>query len=300
MPSSAQPTASIVIRCFNESEHIGRLLDSLPEQDFTDFEVIVVDSGSTDGTLEIVDKHDCRLVHIPKEEFSFGRSLNLGCAVARGEFLVFISAHCYPMAPDWLANLLDGFRDPKVAAVYGMQRGVDGSHFSEQQIFKRWFPEHSESRQTNPFSNNANCAIRRSLWLDHPYDEELTGLEDVAWADEVMREGWWVSYRADAGVVHVHNESPSQIRNRYKREAITFQKVFPYEHFNAGDFVRLSIKNIIADWRAAAMAKALRREWLNIARFRIAQFAGTYEGYHTRKPVTSDMKRRFYYPEEKP
>lgn len=298
MPEPAKPAASIVIRCYNEAEHIGRLLEGLKDQKFRDFEVIVVDSGSTDGTLDIVDKYDCSVVHIPKEQFSFGRSLNMGCSAAAGEFLVFISAHCYPMQSDWLTNLLDGFRDPKVAAVYGKQRGVEGSHFSEQQLFRTWFPEHSESRQNNPFSNNANGAIRRSVWLAHPYDEELTGLEDVAWADQIMRQGWWISYRADAGVVHVHDESPSQIRNRYKREAITFQKVFPHEHFNRADLVRLSVKNITADWRRAFSQGAWRREWLNIARFRIAQFVGTYEGYHTRSAVTSEMKKRFYYPEE--
>ncbi len=298
--SGEGPGASIVIRCFNEAEHIGKLLSEMKRQTFTDFEVIVVDSGSDDGTLDIVEAEDVTLVHIAKEEFSFGRSLNLGCAVAKGEILVFISAHCYPEHEDWLANLIDGFDDEKVAVVYGRQRGIPDSHFSEQQIFNRWFPDHSVARQDGPFSNNANAAVRRSLWEDHPYDEALTGLEDVAWAQEVMREGWWVSYRADAGVVHVHNETPSQIRNRYRREAITFQKVFPGEHFNAWDFLRLSSGNVIADVRAAAVSRHVWRDVWPILRFRVSQFAGTYQGFHQRRPPSSDLKQRFYYPEERP
>jgi glycosyltransferase involved in cell wall biosynthesis len=292
------PRASVVIRCYNEAEHIGKLLAELKRQSFTDYEVIVVDSGSDDGTLDIVRSEDVILEHIRKEDFSFGRSLNIGCRAAKGEFLVFISAHCYPEHEDWLANLLAGFGDEKVAVVYGKQRGIPDSHFSERQIFKSWFPEESIARQEGPFSNNANAAVRRSLWELNPYDESLTGLEDVAWAQQVMREGWWVSYRADAGVIHVHSETPSQIRNRYRREAITFQKVFPGEHFSTWDFLRLSTRNVIADTRAARHNGRVWRDFLPILRFRVSQFAGTYQGFNMRRPPSSDLKQRFYYPED--
>ena len=273
------------------------LFGELKRQSFRDFEVVVVDSGSDDGTLEIVESEDVILEHILKEDFSFGRSLNIGCKAANGEILVFISAHCYPETEDWLRHLIDGFEDDKVAAVYGKQRGVPESHFSERQVFRRWFPDASVSRQDDPFSNNANCAIRRSLWQESPYDETLTGLEDVAWAQNVMRHGWWVSYRADAGVIHVHNETPGQIRNRYRREAITFQSVFPSEHFNAWDFTRLSARNVFKDWRTAADQGVLTSNMWPIVRFRVSQFAGTYQGFHMRRPPSSDLKRRFYYPE---
>jgi rhamnosyltransferase len=293
------PRASIVIRCHNEAEHIGKLLAELKRQTFTDHEIVVVDSGSDDGTLDIVSNEDLILEHIRKEDFSFGRSLNVGCRAASGEILVFISAHCYPEHEDWLANLVSGFEDDKVAVVYGKQRGIPESHFSERQIFRSWFPDVSVPRQEGPFSNNANAAIRRDLWEKHPYDETLTGLEDVAWAQEVMRDGWWVSYRADAGVVHVHHETSGQTRNRYRREAITFQKVFPGEHFNIWDFLRLSSRNVIADSRAAFGEGLGFASLWPIVRFRLSQFAGTYQGFHMRRPPSSDLKKRFYYPEER-
>lgn len=295
--TDAQPTVSIVIRCFNEAQHLPKLFEELKRQTFRDYEVVVVDSGSDDGTLDILSSEDVNLQHIKKERFSFGRSLNIGCRAANGEFLVFISAHCYPEHEDWLQKLVDGFKDEKVAAVYGRQRGVLESHFSERQIFRRWFPDESVARQDDPFSNNANCAIRGSLWEEFPYDETLTGLEDVAWAQNVMRHGWWVSYRADAGVIHVHNETPSQIRTRYRREAITFQSVFPSEHFNVWDFTRLTTRNVTKDWRVAANQRVLSSNAWPIVRFRVSQFAGTYQGFHMRRPPSSDLKRRFYYPE---
>lgn len=293
---SDPPKVSIVIRCYNEVDHIGRLLKEVFSQTYDDFEVVVVDSGSDDGTLELVQGFDVRLEHIRKEDFTFGRSLNQGCRASRGGILVFISAHCYPTSEGWLGALVEGFDDEKVAVVYGKQRGIDESHFSERQIFRRWFPEDSIGRQDGPFSNNANCAVRKSLWETHEYDESLTGLEDVAWAAEMVRQGWFVSYSSAASVVHVHHESPAQIRNRYRREAITFQKVFPDEHFSLRNCVQLIASNVLADWSKARSDRVLWKEFANIARFRSAQFIGTYQGFHLRRPSPSELRQRFYYP----
>ena len=174
--------ASIVIRCYNEAGYLPKLFDALKCQTLRDYEVVVVDSVSDDGTLEIVKGEDVILRHISKAEFSFGRSLNIGCDAAASEFLVFISAHCYPELETWLENLLDGFVDDQGTAVYGRQRGAPDSYFAERQVFKKWYPDVSVPRQDTPFSSNANFAIRKSLWEQLPYDETLTGLEGVAWA----------------------------------------------------------------------------------------------------------------------
>ena len=207
----------------------------------------MVDSGSDDGTLDIIEGEDVVLEHVAKDDFSFGRSLNIGCGAASGEFLVFISAHCFTSTrPGW-RDLLPAFDDEKVAVVYGKQRGASRNRTSWATDLSPLVPRESVPSQDRPISDNANTAIEGLLWESHPYDETLTGLKDVAWAQRVMHDGWWVSYRADAGVVHVHNETPSQIRNRYRREAITFQKVFPGEHFNAWDFIRLSSRDVVPD-----------------------------------------------------
>lgn len=295
--SEAVPRVSVVIRCYNEVDHIGGVIEKVRNQTVQDLEIVAVDSGSSDGTLDVLADHAVKTVHIPKEEFSFGRALNIGCAATRGEYLVFLSAHCYPTNSEWLGGLLEGFDAPHTAAVYGRQRAGETSPFSEHQILKRWFPDQSIDGQDTPFLNNANCAVRRSVWEKFPYDEELPGLEDVAWAKNVMEADWRIGYRADATVLHVHDETRSQTRDRYQREAITFQKVFPDEHFNLIDFVRLSSRNILADWRASRAQGVLLRNWSDIVGFRLAQFSGTYRGFHTRWPSSSDLKRRFYYPD---
>jgi glycosyltransferase involved in cell wall biosynthesis len=113
------PKCSIVIRSYNEEKHIGRLLTGILKQSVKDLEIILVDSGSTDATTAIASRYPVRIISIDPEEFTFGRSLNIGCREAEGEFIVISSAHIYPMYADWLERMLSPFEDSKVALVYG-------------------------------------------------------------------------------------------------------------------------------------------------------------------------------------
>src|SRR5688572_7185097 len=98
-------TASIVIRAKNEAGAIGETLDSVfGQRGAPGFEVIVVDSGSTDATLDIVRRTDARVIEIPPQSFTYGRALNIGISAARGEFVVALSAHSTPINDRWLAS----------------------------------------------------------------------------------------------------------------------------------------------------------------------------------------------------
>ena len=152
-------SVSIVIHCFNEEQHIGHLLDCIFQQTVRDVGVIVVDSGSTDNTLNVVTDYPVILLSIKPEEFPFGMSLNLGCRAATKEMID--SVHVYPRRTDWIENLIEPFADPRVALAYGGQRGGESTKCSERQILAKWFPEQSNPRQDGLFCNNANVAIRR-------------------------------------------------------------------------------------------------------------------------------------------
>ncbi len=290
---------SVVIRAYNEGKHIGRLLEGIRHQTIKDVEVILVDSGSSDATVSIAESFGARVVHIRPEEFTFGRSLNLGLGAARREFVVIASAHVYPVYPDWLETLLRPFEEARLALTYGKQRAPRQAHFSEQQVFYQWYPETSRPRQATAFCNNANAAIRRSLWQEHPYDETLTGLEDVAWAKWAQEQGYAVSYVAEAEVIHVHNETPRGVYNRYRREAMAFKRIYPEAHFNLYDFLRLTAANILSDLWHAAHSRALRRNLASILWFRTAQFLGTYQGYRQSGPLTPHLRETFYYARER-
>ncbi len=287
---------SLVIRAYNEAAHLPRLFYGIAQQTVDEVEVILVDSGSTDDTVAIAEAHGAKIVHIRPQDFTFGRSLNLGIAAASHELVVIASAHVYPVYPDWLEQLLRPFADERIAVTYGKQRGPATAKFSEQQVFRRWFPDVSNLRQTHPFCNNANAAIRRSLWQQHPYDETLTGLEDLAWAKWAMEQGYAVAYVAEAEIIHVHNETPRGVFNRYRREAIAFKRIFPDETFGFWQALWLAGRNILTDLWHAAGEGALAAHWRTIFWFRWMQFWGTYRGYQQAGPLTWQLRQTFYYP----
>ncbi len=289
-------STSIVIRCYNEEQHIGRLLSGIIQQSVRNVEIIIVDSGSTDATLSIASRYPVKILSIPSEEFSFGRSLNIGCKDTSFDTIVIVSAHVYPLYKDWLARLLAPLADSNVALVYGRQLSNESTRYSEQQVFAKWYPKESDSHQGNFFCNNANAVIRRSLWEQLPYDEMLTGLEDIDWGRRATRLGYKIAYAADAEVVHVHNESAANIYNRYKREAIAMKRIFPQERFSVWDFAHLCAANIVSDCYNAWHDRVLLNSLPDIVVFRLMQFWGTYRGFTMRGPVTSQLKQRFYYP----
>jgi glycosyltransferase involved in cell wall biosynthesis len=289
----------LVIRAYNEERHIGRLLEGVRHQTVQDVEIILVDSGSTDATAAIAAHYGANVVHIPPAEFTFGRSLNLGLATATRELVAIASAHVYPVYPDWLERLFEPFADSAVALTYGKQRGDENSKFSEHQIFVRWFPEKSATRQSHPFCNNANAALRRSVWEGHPCDESLTGLEDLAWAKWAFEQGHAIAYAAEAEIIHVHNETPRNVLNRYQREGMAFKRIYPEAHFSLYDFVRMASANITSDLWHAARQRVFWSSALSIFWFRTEQFWGTYQGYRRALEWNWQLRQTFYYPHGK-
>lgn len=287
---------SIVIRSYNEDEHIERLLLGIRAQRVQPHEVILVDSGSTDRTVDVAKRYVDKIVTIDKSEFTFGRALNRGIEAATGDICVFTSAHVYPLYDNWLEKLATPFADERVVLAYGRQSGNHLNKFSEHRIFARWFPAESVCPQQSYFCNNANCAIRRSVWERQPYDETLTGLEDLAWAKAAQGAGGWIAYSAEAEIVHVHDETWVQVHNRYRREAIAMRRIDEHAHFTPLDFVWLLTANISADLAAAVRRGVLFNEFGSILAFRFNQMLGTYRGYNDPPDVSAQLRARFYYP----
>ncbi len=291
-----RPLCSVVIRAYNEEKHIARLLTGITQQTIEAVEIILVDSGSSDDTVEIASRYPVRVVNIEPEEFTFGRSLNRGIQAAKGEYIVIISAHCYPVYPDWLEQLLKPLGDPQVAVSYGKQRGADTNQYSEHQFFRQYFPDTSQPRQGHAYTHNANAAIRRTLWEEHPYNEHVTGLEDLAWSSWALGEGYDIAYVADAEIVHVHDETPSQVHNRYRREAIAMKQILPESKFTMWNFLRLWLGKTFSDVLQARREHVLSEHWVSILWFRFLQYLGTFQGYRYSGKIDAQLHRAFYYP----
>jgi rhamnosyltransferase len=287
---------SIIIRCRNEAKHIGKLLKGIMAQTIHDVEIIVVDSGSTDETLAIVAQFPVKIIHIRPQDFSFGYALNVGCRSAKGDILLFASAHVYPLYKDWLEKIVQPFDNEGVALVYGKQQGNEVTKFSEHQVFAKWFPAAATNNQLHPFCNNANCAVRRSVWETQPYNETLTGLEDLDWAKKAQANGWKIAYCADATIVHVHEETWKSIYNRYRREAIALRLIMIHEKFNFFNFIQLLTKNILNDCQQALHEGIFFKKCLEIVLFRWMQFYGTYRGFKESYLLDNHIRERFYYP----
>lgn len=291
-------TVSVVIRALNEEAHIGRLLHGLSSQTKPPDELILVDSGSTDRTVEIARAKGCKIVNIAKKEFTFGRALNRGCEAAASETLLIVSAHVYPVYNDYLEQFVKPLDNQDVSIVYGRQVGDHRTKYSESRVMIKWFPKESMWDQGHPFSNNANALVRRTAWEQLKYREELTGLEDLDFAKRAMEGGARVAYVAEAPVVHVHEESWKVLQNRYRREAIAYKNIYPDTTFTGAQAATLAATNIASDCWHAVLEHKLHSNFWDIVRFRFAQFRGAYLGFSADQAPDAELLRRFYYPSQ--
>jgi len=180
--------------------------------------------------------------------------------------------------------------------VYGRQIGNHLTKFSEGQVFEQQFPPKSNFKQLIPFCNNANCAIRQTVWENHRFDETLTGLEDLEMGKQVINEGNVIAYNSKAIIYHIHEEVPKKIFNRYKREAIALKKIFPDSHLSFIEFLYLWISNMVMDILRSIKHKKFFSNIAGIIIFRTMQYFGTYSGIHNKSKVTHEMIVKFYYP----
>ncbi|MDA8526781.1 glycosyltransferase [Gammaproteobacteria bacterium] len=289
---------SIVIRTLNEEKYLDELLGAInfQEKDGFNSEVVIVDSGSTDKTLEIARKYNSRVTYIDKKEFSFGKSLNIGCDYADGEYLVFISGHCIPEDKYWLKNLVDPLIKQECDYVYGRQIGRDTTKFSENQVFKKYFPEKTEARVSEIFCNNANSAITRAAWDKYKFNEELTGLEDLFMAKEIVQDNGKVDYIPRSVVFHIHDETWAQVKTRYERESIALQKIMPEVKVSLFDTLNFILTGIFGDMVIAFHQRVLLKELRSIILFRIMQYYGAFKGNHLSRKLSYKSKMKYFYP----
>jgi rhamnosyltransferase len=247
-----RPMVSVVLLTFNGERYLPELMKSLTSQQASFlYDVIVIDSGSTDKTLEIVRGYDVRLHEIPNSEFNHGATRNLGVSMAQGEFVAFITQSATPLDDRWLQHLVDAFAiDQKVAAVYGKHVPRPGCDpITERDIveFMKMMgpddkprvqyiapgPEGQAEYETNEgivgFYSDVNSCLRKSVWEKVPY-QPLNYAEDQAFGRDILRAGYWKVYEPRAEVYHSHSYAPWRYFRRqfdeYRgmREAIGYRQ----------------------------------------------------------------------------
>tara|TARA_B100001027_G_scaffold216768_1_gene194197 strand:- start:289 stop:1170 length:882 start_codon:yes stop_codon:yes gene_type:complete len=290
---------SVIIRTLNEEKYLPELLKTIDSQIIDQsVEKIIVDSGSTDGTLEIAKKFKCRITFIDKKDFTFGKSLNDGCIFSKGDILVFISGHCIPDSNFWLSNLIVNLVNGSADYVYGRQLGRDSTKFSEEVLFQKYYPNHNNPDNPKYFCNNANSAIKRPVWEKYMFNEKLTGLEDMGLAKKIFEDGGSIQYSPKASVYHIHDETFKQVKIRYEREAIALKEIMPEIQISIIDLIRYIFTAIFLDSLYALNQKKLTKNFFSIVMFRFSQYYGSYIGSNKKllKNELHKNKEKYFYP----
>lgn len=240
-------TVSVAIPVLNGARYLEEVLLAVRGQSVQgEIEVVIVDSGSTDGSLEIAHRHAARVHEIPKAEFSHGGTRNLLMSLAKGDHVAFLTQDATPASPRWLQSLLDGFGQAEdVAVVFGphvprpgathMIRSEMDRHFATwgngQDVHLQRLESTQESLAayrsapgTFTFMSDVNCCVARWAWERIPY-REVPYAEDQLMGRELIEAGYAKVFHPQATVLHSHDYSPSEFLKRFFDEFRSLREV---------------------------------------------------------------------------
>lgn len=243
MANARQPLVSIIIRTKNEERWITPCLRGVFSQTYRNIEVIIVDNGSTDRTLMRAQEFPVKVVHI--EDFLPGKAINDGIRASAGETLVCLSGHCIPVNEIWLENLMRDLIDPVVAGVYGRQEPLSYTSDFDKRDLITVFGLDKKIQVKDSFFHNANSAFRRELWERHPFDEQVTNIEDRVWGQQVISAGMKIVYEPEARVYHwhgIHQDLNAERARKVVRILESLHGVAPQgDHLNPAELKTIAV-----------------------------------------------------------
>lgn len=212
------PLISLILRTRNEERWIKSCLEKIASQTIQDIEVILVDNGSNDKTIQRAKAVMDGIKVVDIGQYLPGRALNEGIRNSSGEYIVCISSHCVPKHNNWLEIMLSNFNDDeKLAGVYGRQIPMHFTNSHDKRDLIVTFGLDKRVQKKDPFFHNANSMIPKKVWEQFPFDEDTTNIEDRIWAKEVLKAGYHIIYEPDAPVYHHHgiyqNRNEERLRN---------------------------------------------------------------------------------------
>jgi glycosyltransferase involved in cell wall biosynthesis len=212
------PLVSIIIRTKNEEKWISSCLDAINNQLYKNYEIIIVDNNSKDGTIKIAKTYKTRIFKIDK--FKPGKTINLGIRKSRGSIIVCLSGHCIPVNNNWLTNLIKNLKIKNVAGVYGRQEPFLFSSDNDKRDLINLFGLDKKIQVKDTFFHNANSCFYKKTWKKFPFNEEVTNIEDRVWGENIIQNGYKIVYEPKASVYHHHgvhhNMNEERARNVVK------------------------------------------------------------------------------------
>ena len=280
------PLVSVIMRSCNEAWALRETLPALEAQEYKNRELIVIDSGSTDGSTELIRRaHPKHFIQIAPHQYNPARVLNHGLQLARSEFGVFLNADATPLGSGWLRPLVEALLDARVAAVFGRQIPRPGCHAVFAHDYERCFGPNRESAHWDHFFSMASSGLRRDLWARRGFNSQMQYSEDDEYTRWCRCQGYEVRYVPASVVTHSHNYTPAQASRRSFGEGRALAAVWAggSRDFTWPRAVLLGwLNDARRDLRFCARAHRLR-EWphaLSIRwRQRSAKWAGFKDGW---------------------
>ena len=287
---------SIVIPVKNGGPDLPRCLDGIAAQDVgEEVEVVVVDSGSSDGSAELAASRGALVHRIAPAEFDHGATRNLGASLARGDVLVFTSQDAYADDPAWLRTLTAPLREgAPPAGAYGRQIAHADAKPPERFFLEFLYgPRERSQRAARPeeltmrttLFSNVNAAIRRDVHDRFPFAEDIIMSEDQEWSRRVLLAGHELRYVPQAAVRHSHPYTVAEAFRRFFDSGVSAERAYlaggaPAQDVVRREAVRYAREQVAWLWRSG------QRRWLPYAAvYEGAKFAGLQLGVrHERLP----------------
>ena len=209
------PAVSIILRSYNEAWALRDTLDALRLQDCRGWELIVIDSGSADGSQDLIRAAaPAHFIQIEPHEYNPGRVLNLGMRLARSDYGIFLNADATPQGEGWLRPLVSALQDRNTAAVFGRQIPRPNCQAVYACDYDRCFGSERESARWDHFFSMVSSGIRKDIWSQRGFLETLQYAEDDEYTRWARSQGYAIAYCAASVVMHSHNYTIAQA---YKR-----------------------------------------------------------------------------------
>ena len=224
------PQITVAIPCRNGGVLLRRALEQVFAQEIdAPFEVLAFDSGSTDGTLEVLAQHPLRVVHIDQATFDWGRLRERMFQESQGAIMVSLSQDAVPAGPDWLARLVAPLDDPAVGVSCGSSIPDPDRDFPQFQWEKNGY--YYFTREIGKFTARygkglsfANTAVRRSVWEGLGIEPQATG-EDFGFQMKLHGAGIPIAFPDDAPVLHHHNYTLKGVYRRCRNEGLALREM---------------------------------------------------------------------------
>jgi len=224
------PLVTIVMRSKNDILYIARTFEAIKKQTFSDYEILNFDSGSDDGTWEIIQENNSdKAWQVKPEEYVPGKVLNKAIKKAEGDIIVFNNSDCIPENEDWLEKLIKPLLSTdadNISATFANQLARSDAFILVKKDNKRAFGDGSISAKWDHFFSLASSAASRQKLLDHPFREDLQYSEDIDWSWRMKDFNFEVRYVADAKVEHSHNYSLRELKKRFYNEGIAEAQIY--------------------------------------------------------------------------